>query len=118
MALAARHTVVQLPEARSSPASCSQGGEFNDVLFFKGRRLPALSPPPLPLGGAHPRRNSHSSIGQDSSSNRFSRSQKDKSVGLTGAPTGKGWKEIGVIEEEGLLDDEDERRLMPKCLVW
>lgn len=68
-------------------------------------------------------RHSHSSVGRDSSSSRFSRGHhKDKSAGRKGAPAGKGWQEIGVIEEEGLLDDEDERRPMPKrckyCLIF
>uniref|UniRef100_A0ACD5YBV5 Uncharacterized protein n=1 Tax=Avena sativa TaxID=4498 RepID=A0ACD5YBV5_AVESA len=64
-----------------------------------------------------------------SSSSRFSRGGhghggKDggKSAGRKGAPAGKGWQEIGVIEEEGLLDDEDHRRPMPKrckyCLIF
>ncbi|CAM0901484.1 unnamed protein product [Alopecurus aequalis] len=61
-----------------------------------------------------------------SSSSRFSRGGhgKDKHAagGRKGAPAGKGWQEIGVIEEEGLLDDEDERRPFPKrckyCLIF
>jgi hypothetical protein len=77
---------------------------------------PALSPMASP-------RHSHSSVGRDSSSSRFSRGHKDgKSAGRKGAPAGKGWQEIGVIEEEGLLDDEDQRRPMPKrckyCLIF
>ncbi|KAG8044000.1 hypothetical protein GUJ93_ZPchr0458g22770 [Zizania palustris] len=55
---------------------------------------PALSPMGSP----------RHSVGRDSSS-RFSGHTKrkpDKSAGRNGAPAGKGWQEISVIEEEGL----------------
>ncbi|XP_047083773.1 uncharacterized protein LOC124694890 [Lolium rigidum] len=82
-----------------SPSRDSHDGETTT----KAATTPALSPMASP-------RHSHSS------SSRFSRGGK--------APRnkgGKGWQEIGVIEEEGLLD-EDERRPMPKrckyCLIF
>lgn len=92
-----------------SPSRDSHDGETTTKGATSVHSTPALSPMASP-------RHSHSSVGRDSSSSRFSRGHhhKDKSAGRKGAPAGKGWQEIGVIEEEGLLDEEDQRRPMPK----
>ncbi|VAH39390.1 unnamed protein product [Triticum turgidum subsp. durum] len=101
-----------------SPSRDSHDGETTTKGATSVHSTPALSPMASP-------RHSHSSVGRDSSSSRFSRGgahHKDKSAGRKGAPPGKGWQEIGVIEEEGLLDEEDQRRPMPKrckyCLIF
>ncbi|VAH54931.1 unnamed protein product [Triticum turgidum subsp. durum] len=99
-----------------SPSRDSHDGETTTKGATSVHSTPALSPMASP-------RHSHSSVGRDSSSSRFSRGHKDKSGGgRKGAPPGKGWQEIGVIEEEGLLDEEDQRRPMPKrckyCLIF
>jgi hypothetical protein len=83
-----------------SPSRDSHDGETTT----KAATTPALSPMASP-------RHSHSS------SSRFSRGGK---AARTKAG-GKGWQEIGAIDEEGLMD-EDERRPMPKrckyCLIF
>jgi hypothetical protein len=88
-----------------SPSRDSHDGEKTATSVHS---TPALSPMGSP----------RHSVGRDSSSSRFSGHPKRKgdksSSGRKGAPAGKGWQEIGVIEEEGLLDDEDERRGIPK----
>ncbi|CAN6230139.1 unnamed protein product [Urochloa humidicola] len=91
-----------------SPSRDSHDGEKTATSVHS---TPALSPMASP-------RHSHSSVGRDSSSSRFSGHPKRKadksSAGRKGAPPGKGWQEIGVIEEEGLLDDEEHTRIVPK----
>uniref|UniRef100_A0A0D9WBH7 Late embryogenesis abundant protein LEA-2 subgroup domain-containing protein n=2 Tax=Leersia perrieri TaxID=77586 RepID=A0A0D9WBH7_9ORYZ len=90
-----------------SPSRDSHDGEKTATSVHS---TPALSPMGSP----------RHSVGRDSSSSRFSGHPKRKgdgaksSGGRKGAPPGKGWQEIGVIEEEGLLDDDDERRGIPK----
>uniref|UniRef100_A0A804MCZ7 Late embryogenesis abundant protein LEA-2 subgroup domain-containing protein n=1 Tax=Zea mays TaxID=4577 RepID=A0A804MCZ7_MAIZE len=82
---------------------------------------PALSPMASPR---HSHSHSHSSMGRDSSSSRFSghghnKRKADKGGSNKGAPGGKGWQEIGVIEEEGLMDEEDHTRIVPrKCYCF
>ncbi|XP_062184026.1 uncharacterized protein LOC133887981 [Phragmites australis] len=83
-----------------SPSRDSHDGEKTATSVHS---TPALSPMASPL---------HSS-----SSSRFSGHPKrkaDKAPGRKGAPPGKGWQEIGIIEEEGLLDDEEHTRIVPK----
>ena len=90
-----------------SPSRDSHDGEKTATSVHS---TPALSPMASP-------RHSHSSVGRDSSSSRFSGHPKRKAAdksGRKGAPPGKGWQEIGVIEEEGLLDDDEEPRGLPK----
>ncbi|CAM0144884.1 unnamed protein product [Urochloa decumbens] len=92
-----------------SPSRDSHDGEKTATSVHS---TPALSPMASP-------RHSHSSVGRDSSSSRFSghpkrKADKSSSAGRKGAPPGKGWQEIGVIEEEGLLDDEERTRIVPK----
>jgi hypothetical protein len=95
-----------------SPSRDSHDGEKTATSVHS---TPALSPMASP-------RHSHSSVGRDSSSSRFSGHPKRKggkpsaasAAGRKGAPPGKGWQEIGVIEEEGLLDDEEHTRIVPK----
>ncbi|KAL5213801.1 hypothetical protein ABZP36_002953 [Zizania latifolia] len=87
-----------------SPSRDSHDGEKTATSVHS---TPALSPMGSP----------RHSVGRDSSSSRFSGHSKrkaDKSAGRKGAPPGKGWQEIGVIEEEGLLDDDDQPRGIPK----
>ncbi|KAI4388623.1 hypothetical protein MLD38_000935 [Melastoma candidum] len=109
--------------APSSPArpvyyvqSPSHDGEKTTTSFHS---TPALSPTASPP-------HSHSSVGRhsrQSSSSRFSGSRKispnDASKGGAGSHRkggdgGKPWKECNVIEEEGLLDDEDRHRGLPR----
>ncbi|XP_066344993.1 uncharacterized protein [Miscanthus floridulus] len=99
-----------------SPSRDSHDGETKTATSVHS--TPALSPMASP-------RHSHSSVGRDSSSSRFSGHHKrkaDKGHGSSnkGAPGGKGWQEIGVIEEEGFLDDEEEHtRIVPrKCYYF
>ncbi|KAL6651664.1 hypothetical protein ACP70R_010589 [Stipagrostis hirtigluma subsp. patula] len=93
-----------------SPSRDSHDGEKTATSVHS---TPALSPMASP-------RHSHSSVGRDSSSSRFSGHPKrkgggdGKSAGRKGAPPGKGWQEIGVIEEEGLMDEEEHTRIVPK----
>ncbi|XP_062227235.1 uncharacterized protein LOC133925323 [Phragmites australis] len=91
-----------------SPSRDSHDGEKTATSVHS---TPALSPMASP-------RHSHSSVGRDSSSSRFSGHPKRKadkgSAGRKGAPPGKGWQEIGAIQEEGLLDDEEHTRILPK----
>lgn len=102
-----------------SPSRDSHDGETKTATSVHS--TPALSPMASP-------RHSHSSVGRDSSSSRFSGhphpaggkrgkhgADNNKQPGhRKGVPPGKGWQEIGVIEEEGLLDDEDHTRIVPK----
>ncbi|WVZ87783.1 hypothetical protein U9M48_034366 [Paspalum notatum var. saurae] len=95
-----------------SPSRDSHDGETKTATSVHS--TPALSPMASP-------RHSHSSVGRDSSSSRFSghpskHQRGDKQPGhRKGVPPGKGgWQEIGVIEEEGLLDDEEHTRIVPK----
>lgn len=74
-----------------SPSRDSHDGEKTATSVHS---TPALSPM------ASPR---HSS-----SSSRFSNKK------AAGRKAGKGWQEIGVIQEEGLLDDEEHTRIVPK----
>ncbi|KAL6844236.1 hypothetical protein ACP4OV_025909 [Aristida adscensionis] len=84
-----------------SPSRDSHDGEKTATSVHS---TPALSPMASP---------------RHSSSSRFSGHPKRKGgagdgKGRKGAPPGKGWQEIGVIEEEGLLDDEEHTRTVPK----
>ncbi|XP_042454921.1 uncharacterized protein LOC122038990 [Zingiber officinale] len=106
-----------------SPSRDSHDGEKTATSFHS---TPALSPT------ASPPRHSHSSIGphsRDSSSSRFSGSIKPGARGRKIAATGsdvadeKGAtrggrigkrKECATIEEEGLLEDEEEERGLPR----
>ncbi|KAK3029462.1 hypothetical protein RJ639_037747 [Escallonia herrerae] len=102
-----------------SPSRDSHDGEKTTTSFHS---TPALSPM-----GSPP--HSNSSVGRhsrESSSSRFSGSLKpgSRKVSPNDAGSGgrqnrkgqKGWKEIGVIEEEGLLEDEESRRgLSRRC---
>ncbi|MQM08729.1 hypothetical protein Taro_041584 [Colocasia esculenta] len=101
-----------------SPSRDSHDGEKTTTSFHSS---PVLSP-----AGSPP--HSHSSVGRhsrESSSSRFSGSLKpggsrkiSPNDGGRGGGAGrsrkhdKPWKECAVIEEEGLLDEEDERRGM------
>ncbi|KAK8948087.1 hypothetical protein KSP40_PGU006508 [Platanthera guangdongensis] len=96
-----------------SPSRDSHDGEKTTASFHS---TPVLSPTASP-------QHSHSSIGhhsRESSSSRFSGSLKpgaSRKINPDGASTGgrhksdKAWKDCAVIEEEGLLEeDEDSRR--------
>ncbi|KAJ6872155.1 hypothetical protein NC651_031307 [Populus alba x Populus x berolinensis] len=99
-----------------SPSRDSHDGEKTTTSFHS---TPALSPM-----GSPP--HSHSSVGRhsrESSSSRFSGSLKpgSRKISPNDASTGgrkgqKQWKERDAIEEEGLLDDEERRKGLPrKC---
>ncbi|XP_073014056.1 uncharacterized protein [Typha latifolia] len=105
-----------------SPSRDSHDGEKTTTSFHS---TPILSP-----AGSPP--HSHSSVGRhsrESSSSRFSGSIKPNSskvnpngdVGRGGRGRGKGekgWKECAVIEEEGLLEEGEERKGVPRrCYV-
>lgn len=103
-----------------SPSRDSHDGEKTATSFHS---TPALSPTASPP-------HSHSSLGRhsrESSSTRFSGSLKpgsrkispnDSSRNGTHGKGQKSWKECAVIEEEGLLDDEDRKRGIPRrCYV-
>ncbi|KAK3143280.1 hypothetical protein QOZ80_4AG0298430 [Eleusine coracana subsp. coracana] len=94
-----------------SPSRDSHDGEKTATSVHS---TPALSPMASP-------RHSHSSVGRDSSSSRFSghpkrsKHHQHQPGNRKGVPPGKsGWQEIGVIEEEGLLDEEEHTRIVPK----
>jgi hypothetical protein len=99
-----------------SPSRDSHDGETKTATSVHS--TPALSPMASP-------RHSHSSVGRDSSSSsRFSghghhKRKADKGHGSSNKG-GKGWQEIGVIEEEGFLDDDEEHtRIVPrKCYYF
>lgn len=90
-----------------SPSRDSHDGEKTATSVHS---TPALSPMASP-------RHSHSSVGRDSSSSRFSVKRGGggggKRKGVPAAGKG-GWQEIGVIEEEGLMDEEEHTRIVPK----
>ncbi|KAG2666324.1 hypothetical protein I3843_15G050700 [Carya illinoinensis] len=102
-----------------SPSRDSHDGEKTTTSFHS---TPVLSPV-----GSPP--HSHSSVGRhsrESSTSRFSGSLKPgsrKILPKDGSRDGhrkgqKPWKECDVIEEEGLLDDEERRRGIPRrCYV-
>ncbi|KAM5565723.1 hypothetical protein ABKV19_019639 [Rosa sericea] len=101
-----------------SPSRDSHDGEKTTTSF---QSTPVLSP-----AGSPP--HSHSSVGRhsrDSSSTRFSGSLKPGSKKIQPNNDGsrghhhrkgghKAWKDCAVIEEEGLLDDEDRERGFPR----
>lgn len=91
-----------------SPSRDSHDGEKTTTSF---QSTPVLSP-----AGSPP--HSHSSVGhhsRESSSSRFSGSRKisPNDVGAGGRHQ-KGQKKIDVIEEEGLLEDEESQRGIPR----
>ncbi|CAL1396039.1 unnamed protein product [Linum trigynum] len=105
-----------------SPSPDSHDGDKTTTSFHS---TPVVSPVASPP-------HSHSSVGhhsRESSSTRFSGSLKpgsrkispnDASGGRGGHLKGnqKQWKEVDVIEEEGLLEDEERRRGIPRrCYV-
>lgn len=98
-----------------SPSRDSHDGEKTTTSFHS---TPVLSP-----AGSPP--HSHSSVGRhsrESSSSRFSGSLKPGSRKISPNDSSRGgqskgqkpWKECDVIEEEGLLDDEDRRKGIPR----
>ncbi|CAI0558103.1 unnamed protein product [Linum tenue] len=104
-----------------SPSRDSHDGEKTTTSFHS---TPVLSPVASPP-------HSHSSVGhhsRESSSTRFSGSLKpgSRKISPNDASRGGGhrkgnqkqWKEVDVIEEEGLLEDEERRRGIPRrCYV-
>lgn len=98
-----------------SPSRDSHDGEKTTTSFHS---TPVLSP-----AGSPP--HSHSSVGRhsrESSSSRFSGSLKPGSRKISPNDSSRGgqrkgqkqWKECDVIEEEGLLEDEERRRGLPR----
>lgn len=97
-----------------SPSRDSHDGEKTTTSF---QSTPVLSPM-----GSPP--HSHSSVGRhsrESSTSRFSGSLKPGSRKISpndparaGTKGSKGWKECAVIEEEGLLEDEDREKGIPR----
>ncbi|XP_028783992.1 uncharacterized protein LOC114740046 [Neltuma alba] len=97
-----------------SPSRDSHDGEKTATSFHS---TPALSPM-----GSPP--HSHASLGhhsRESSSSRFSGSRKISPNDASRAPHGKSqksWKQPDVIEEEGLLPNEDRHKPLPRrCYV-
>ncbi|KAJ6400022.1 hypothetical protein OIU84_015641 [Salix udensis] len=99
-----------------SPSRDSHDGEKTTTSFHSTPVLSPMGSPP----------HSHSSVGRhsrESSSSRFSGSLKPGSRKISpndasggGRKGQKQWKECDVIEEEGLLDDEERRKGLPrKC---
>ena len=99
-----------------SPSRDSHDGEKTTTSFHSTPVLSPMGSPP----------HSHSSVGRhsrESSSSRFSGSFKPGSRKISpndasggGRKGQKQWKECDVIEEEGLLDDEERRKGLPrKC---
>jgi len=99
-----------------SPSRDSHDGEKTTTSFHSTPVLSPMGSPP----------HSHSSVGRhsrESSSSRFSGSLKPGSRKISpndasrgGRKEQKQWKECDVIEEEGLLDDEERRKGLPrKC---
>jgi len=97
-----------LPAAHAHPVyyvqSPSRDSHDGDKTATSVHSTPALSPMASP-------RHSHSSVGRDSSSSRFSGHPKrsgskagDKAAGRKGAPQGKGWQEIGDKAAECIVD--------------
>lgn len=99
-----------------SPSRDSHDGEKTTTSFHSTPVLSPMGSPP----------HSHSSVGRhsrESSSSRFSGSLKPGSRKISpndasgrGANTKghKQWKECDVIEEEGLLEDEERRKGLPR----
>lgn len=104
-----------------SPSRDSHDGEKTTTSFHSTPVLSPMGSPP----------HSHSSVGRhsrESSSSRFSGSLKpgsrkinpnDNGSGGNGHPGGrnkgqKPWKECDVIEEEGLLEDAESRKSLPR----
>lgn len=101
-----------------SPSRDSHDGDKTTTSFQSSPVLSPMGSPP----------HSHSSVGhhsRESSSSRFSGSMKPGSRkispndgGLAGRPHRKGQKKIDVIEEEGLLDDDESQKgLSRRCYV-
>jgi len=99
-----------------SPSRDSHDGEKTTTSFHSTPVLSPMGSPP----------HSHSSVGRhsrESSSSRFSGSLKPGSRKISPNDASRGgrkgqkqWKECDVIEEEGLLDDEERRKGLPrKC---
>ncbi|KAB5526678.1 hypothetical protein DKX38_020525 [Salix brachista] len=99
-----------------SPSRDSHDGEKTTTSFHSTPVLSPMGSPP----------HSHSSVGRhsrESSSSRFSGSLKPGSRKISpndasggGRKGQKQWKDCDVIEEEGLLDDEERRKGLPrKC---
>lgn len=97
-----------------SPSRDSHDGEKTTTSFHSTPVLSPMGSPP----------HSHSSVGRhsrESSSSRFSGSLKPgsrkiapNSAGGGGRKGQKPWKECDVIEEEGLLEDDDGSRGLPR----
>uniref|UniRef100_A0A7N0UVP7 Late embryogenesis abundant protein LEA-2 subgroup domain-containing protein n=1 Tax=Kalanchoe fedtschenkoi TaxID=63787 RepID=A0A7N0UVP7_KALFE len=90
-----------------SPSRDSHDGEKTATSFHSTPGISPMGSPP----------HSQSSLGLHSSSTRFSGSLKpDRSRKIaSGGKSGKQWnKEIAVIEEEGLLEDEARRKSLPR----
>ncbi|CAN6236750.1 unnamed protein product [Urochloa humidicola] len=85
-----------------SPSRDSHDGEKTATSVHS---TPALSPMASPRHSSSSRFSGHPKRKADKSSSAAARK---------GAPPGKGWQEIGVIEEEGLLDDDEHTRIVPK----
>ncbi|KAJ7966603.1 Late embryogenesis abundant protein [Quillaja saponaria] len=98
-----------------SPSRDSHDGEKTTTSFHSTPILSPMGSPP----------HSHSSVGhhsRESSSSRFSGSMKPGSRKISPNEGSRGghrkgqkpWKECDVIEEEGLLDDEERRKSLPR----
>ncbi|KAH7567439.1 hypothetical protein ACOSP7_010664 [Xanthoceras sorbifolium] len=98
-----------------SPSRDSHDGEKTTTSFHSTPVISPMGSPP----------HSHSSVGRhsrESSSSRFSGSLKPGSRKISPNDSSRGeqrkgqkpWKECAVIEEEGLLDDEDRRKGIPR----
>ncbi|KAF8406304.1 hypothetical protein HHK36_008389 [Tetracentron sinense] len=99
---------VQSPSSRES-----HDGDKTTTSFHSTVLSLAASPP-----------HSHSSVSRysrDSSTSRFSRARK---ISPNDAPRGglrngqKPWKDFDLIEEEGLLEDQDTRESLPRCCYF
>jgi len=98
-----------------SPSRDSHDGEKTTTSFHSTPVLSPMGSPP----------HSHSSVGRhsrESSSSRFSGSLKPGSRKISPNDASRGgqgkgqkqWKECDVIEEEGLLEDEERRKGLPR----
>ncbi|KAI9200408.1 hypothetical protein LWI28_007326 [Acer negundo] len=102
-----------------SPSRDSHDGEKTTTSFHSTPVISPMGSPP----------HSHSSVGRhsrESSSSRFSGSLKPGSRKISPNDASRGgqskghkpWKECDVIEEEGLLDDEERRKGIPRrCYI-